>query len=229
LDGGAAAPTTIPSGRICNAMAFVPVANVAHITLEGVVDRQQTINDLYFEVSGGGITPTNLLNITSAAAIWFQIQLSPFLSDNWAALRARGRDLTSAGSFIAEANASAPGGVANEAAPNNVAACIKLASAVAGRSFRGRNYVPAVPNSEITLNTMSPSFISNVENAYNQLVGPGVFLAGWQLVVVSRFTGGSPGVPSVPRVSGVVTPVTLAVFVNPFVKSMRSREVGHGK
>jgi hypothetical protein len=210
-------------------MTFVPVANVAQITLEGTVDRQQTINDIYFEVSGGGITPTNLLDITSAAAIWFQTQLAPLLSENWSAIRARGRDLTAPLSFIAEATAVATGGEANEAAPNNVAACIKLGTAVAGRSFRGRNYVPAVPNSLIVLNTMDPSFISNVENAYNMLIGAGTFLAGWQLVVVSRFTGGSPGVPSVPRVAGIATPVITASFVNPFVKSMRSREVGHGK
>ena len=210
-------------------MAFVPVANVAQITLEGSVDRQQTINDLYFEISGGGITPTNILDIVSAAAIWFQTQLAPLLSENWSSVRARARDLTTPLSFVAEATAVATGGVANEAAPNNVAACIKLGTAVAGRSFHGRNYVPAIPNSVITLNTMDPSFISNVELVYNQLLGAGTFLAGWQLVVVSRFTGGSPGVPSVPRVAGIATPVTFAGFVNPFVKSMRSREVGHGK
>jgi len=210
-------------------MAFVPVANVAHITLEGSVDRQQTINDLYFEISGGGITPTNILDITSAAAIWFQTQLAPLLSDNWTALRVKGRDLTSALSFVAEASAVAVGGVANEAAPNNVAACIKFATALAGRSFRGRNYVPAVPNSVITLNTMDTTFINAVESAYNLMAGPGSFLPGWQWVVVSRFTGGSPGIPSVPRVAGIATPVANSVFVNPFVKSMRSREVGHGK
>jgi hypothetical protein len=210
-------------------MPFVPVPNVAQITLEGTVDRQQTVNDLYFEISGGGITPTNLINIVGAAGIWFQNEIAPLLSENWSSIRARGRDLTSPLSFIAESPCPATGGVATEAAPNNVAACIKLATATAGRSFRGRNFVPAIPNSVITLNTMDSAFIGTVEFAYGLLIGAGTFLAGWQLVVVSRFTGGSPGVPSVPRTTGIATPVIAASFVNPFVKSMRSREVGHGK
>jgi hypothetical protein len=210
-------------------MPFVPVPNVAQLTMEGVVDRQQTINDIYFEISGGGITPINLKALCDAVHVWFTGQLAPLLSENWQTVRTRARDLTTALSFIAESGGTAVGGVAVEAAPNNVAACIKLSSAVAGRSFRGRNYVPAIPNSLVTLNTMDPAFITDVETAYNGLVGAGTFLAGWQLVVVSRFTGGGPGTPSVPRTSGLATPVALASFVNPFVKSMRSREVGHGK
>jgi len=230
VDRGRAAPYLIPAGgKPGNAMAFVPVPNVALTTLEGFVDRQETINDLYWEISGGGITAVNLQPLCAAVMNWWNTNLAPLLSENWSTSRVRGRDLTAPLSFIAEAAAPQAGGVAVEAAPNNVAGCIKLGSGVAGRSFRGRNFVPAIPNSVITLNTMDPTFISDVEAAYNMLVGAGTFLAGWQLVVVSRFTGGGPGTPSVPRTSGIATPVTLCSFVNPFVKSMRSREVGHGK
>jgi hypothetical protein len=210
-------------------MAFIPVPNVAQITMEGAVDRQQTINDIYFEVSGGGITGVNLFAITFAVATWFAGTFAPLLSRDWAAVRVRGRDLTAANSFIAEAGAAAVGGIDEEAAPNNVAACIKLATAVAGRSFRGRNYIPGIPNSKVTLNTLDAGFIADFENAYSSLTGAGTFLAGWEMVVVSRFTGGGPGVPSAPRVAGIATPVTAGIFTSPYVRSMRSREIGHGK
>jgi hypothetical protein len=210
-------------------MAFIPVPNVAQITLEGIVDRQETINDLYFEVSGGGINPTNLFSITSAVATWWLGNLVPLLSRDWASSRVRGRDLTLANGSVAELSAGNIGGVDQEAAPNNVAACIKLRTSVAGRSFRGRNYIPGVPNNLITLNTLDNTFMNDVETAYNLLTGAGTFLAGWQMVVVSRFTGGSPGVPSHARAAGIATPVTSCLFASPYVRSMRSREIGHGK
>lgn len=210
-------------------MAFIPVPNVAHLMLEGSVDRQMTINDLYFEVSGGGVSSANLSALTGAVQGWFTGTLAPLLSRDWSTIRTRGRDLTAQNSFVAEASGTEPGGVDVEAAPNNVAACIKLGTSVSGRSFRGRNYIPALPNSLVELNTMDPAFAANLIGAYISLVGAGVFFAGWQLVVVSRFTGGGPGVPSHPRAPGIATPVVQVSFPTPFVKSMRSREVGHGK
>lgn len=210
-------------------MAFIPVPNVAQLMCEGSVDRQMTINDLYFEVSGGGITVVNLSTIVSAVHFWFTTLVAPLLSRDWTTIRTRARDLTTQNSFVAEAAGAVVGGVDEEAAPNNVAACIKLGTAVSGRSFRGRNYIPALPNSLVNLNTLDATFAANLIGVYAGLVGPGTFEPGWQLVVVSRFTGGGPGVPSAPRVTGIATPVQQVSFPTPFVKSMRSREVGHGK
>jgi hypothetical protein len=210
-------------------MAFIPVANTAAITMEGTVDRQMTINDIYFEVSGGGVTGVNLEALTFAVANWWSGNIAPLLSRDFQCVRVRGRDLTTVNSFVAEAGALAVGGVDEEAAPNNVAACIKIKTAVSGRSFRGRNYIPGIPNSMVALNTLDPAFINAAQSAYNLLPGAGTFLAGWEMVVVSRFTGGSPGVPSHPRVAGIATPVTGCSFSSPYVRSMRSREIGHGK
>jgi hypothetical protein len=210
-------------------MAFIPVPNVAQITLEGSVDRQMTINDIYFEISGGGITGVNLFGLVSTVATWWLSSVITQLSNDFAGVRVRGRDLTAADSFIAEIGAPNIGGVDEEAAPNNVAACIKIATALAGRSFRGRNYVPAVPNSMITLNTLDPAFITAIELAYNQLPGAGTFLAGWQMVVVSRFSGTDVNGDPIPRAAGIATPVVSCLFASPFVRSMRSREIGHGK
>lgn len=203
-------------------MPFQPVPNVAKTVLEGVVDGQLTDLDLHWEISGGGITSINLATLTDAVHVWFGSILAPLLSDDWAATRTIGTDLTTINGPRREAGGTTAGGVSGEANPNNVAACVSLVTANRGRSFRGRNFVPGIPGTVVTLNTLDPTFISDLLTAYFGLIGPGTFLAGWQLGVVSRVQGG------VVLTNGIITPVVDVVMVTNTVKSMRSREVGHG-
>lgn len=203
-------------------MAFQPAPDIAQLVLEGTVDQQQTINDIYFKITAGGITPTNLGDLVAAGAGWFSTQLAPLLSENWSTVRVIGTDLGSPIGSRVEGSVTFPGGVSGEAVPNNVAACISLRTAQRGRSGHGRNYVPAIPNSLVTLNTIDPDLIGNLVSAYNLMVGPDSFLPGWQMVVLSRFTGGAP------RANGVGIPILTASMVGNSVRSMRSREIGHG-
>jgi hypothetical protein len=203
-------------------MPFQPVPNVAQLRLEGRVDGQQTINDVYFEISGGGITPLNLLVILANVSNWWQTAVVPLLSNNFSSLRVTAIDLTTVSGPSVEQATATVGGVGAEAAPNNVAACVSLRTASRGRSYRGRNFVPGIPNSVITLNTLDSAFISDLVDAYTQLVGPGTFVPGWQFCVVSRQNAG------VIRPSGLPIPITSVSMVGNSVRSMRSREIGHG-
>lgn len=203
-------------------MPFQPATGIAGIRFQGSVDSQITINDVYFEISGGTITTTNLQTLTLLSMGWFINELAPLLSEDWSTGTVTGVDLgVPDGALFSTTNVLA-GGVAGEAAPNNVAACINLSSANRGRSGHGRNYVPGVPNSVITLNTMTPTFMANVTSAYEILMGAGTFIAGWQQVVLSRVTGG------VARAVGLGFPVVSVGFKRATVSSMRSRSVGHG-
>jgi len=206
----------------CNAMAFIPVPDTALVQLEGRVDGCVTINDLYFQITGGGITPVNLQALVVAVEAWWSANVIPALSEDWVSVRVVGTDQGSATGPRVESSGGDPGGVGGEAAPNNVAACISFRTAQRGRSARGRNFIPAVPNSLITLNTLDPTFITQMTDAYNELAGPGTFLAGWEWVVASRYTLGAP------RTTGVAIPIVAATFTTPYVRSMRSREIGHG-
>jgi len=203
-------------------MAFQAVPNVAQTRIEGVVDSQLTINDLYWEISGGGINAVNLATLVGAVVNWTQTQLCPLLSDDWTAVRVVGIDLTTQTGPEVEGIVNTVGGVSGEANPNNVAACISFRTAQRGRSFRGRNFVPAIPGSVVTLNTLDPSFMADLDTAYGNLMGAGVFTAGWQWGVVSRVSGG------VPRANGIISPIIQTVFTSDKVRSMRSREVGKG-
>lgn len=181
-----------------------------------------TLNDLFFEISGGGITPTNIFNLVDAVAGWMATSYAPQLSEDWSGVRAVGFDLGSVDGPYAEVASTAVGGVASESSPGNVAACISFRTAQRGRSARGRNYVPGVPNGSVTLNTMSAGFMDNILLIYQALVGPGEFVPGWQWVVCSRRNAG------VLRPAGIAIPITSVTFTTPYVRSMRTREVGHG-
>lgn len=203
-------------------MAFQPAPNIAQIQVVGRVDGQVTINNLYFEVSGGGITAVNLEAITIAVQNWAVSQLAPELSEDWSFERAIGVDLTLVDGARVEVANPTPGGIAGEAAPNNVACCVSFRTSARGRSYRGRNYIPGIPNTVIDLNAMDPAFLSSISGTYSLMIGAGTFEAGWQWVVLSRQTGG------VPRANGIGSPVTSVTFSTPYVRSMRSRSVGRG-
>jgi len=203
-------------------MAYQPVPNVAQCQMVGTVDGQVTINDIFFEISGGGITSANLGTLAGAVALWFSSTLAPLLSDDWSAQRVIATDLTTSTGPRVDVGAAAPGGVSGEAVPNNVAACVSFRSGSRGRSARGRNYVPGIPGTLVTLNTLDPTFINDLVTAYQGLMGAGTFLAGWQWVIVSRVTAGAL------RPTGVALPVLNVLMVGDSVRSMRSREIGHG-
>jgi hypothetical protein len=187
----------------------------------GEVDGQLTINDLSF-VNSAGVTELNLFNLVSDMLTWFTGTLAPQLSHDWSTTRVVGTDLSNPVGPRIEASSNTPGGVSAEAAPNNVAACVSLRTAQRGRSGHGRNYIPALPNTLVDLNTLDSAFATNLLIAYSALIGAGSFSAGWQLCIVSRETGGAA------RPVPITIPVTGVTFVTNKVKSMRSREVGHG-
>ena len=205
-----------------NAMPFVANPNTAQVRLQGVVDSQITINDLYFELSGGGINVANLTTLAVTLEDWWSLNVANLLSFDWSTTRVSALDLSSLTGPSVDVPSSTVGGVSGEAAPNNVAAAVSFRTASRGRSARGRNFVPGIPNSEITLNTLDSGFIGDLLSAYNLLVGAGAFIAGWEWVVASYVSAG------VPRVTPLNFPVTSAIMVGNSVRSMRSREIGHG-
>lgn len=200
---------------------YIPVVDTAHLQIEGRQDGQMTLNNLYFFASGG-VDVTGLSGLAINLAAWVNDELAPLLSQDWSALRVRATDLTTQNGPSVEFFATATGGEASEAAPNNVAACVSFRTAQRGRSARGRNFVAGVPNNKITLNTLDSTWRTDLITAYATLAGAGSFFLGYELCVVSRYSGG------LPRAAGLAIPVTSVTMVGNSVRSMRSREIGHG-
>jgi len=210
-------------------MAFVPSATEVRAQLEGRIDGQTTINDLYFSLPGGYIL-SDIQSLAVNLEDWFVLSLAPLLSQDWAALSLHVRALNVPAGFVVDRPAVATGGVAIESAPSNVAACVSFRTGIAGRSFRGRNYVPGIPNSVLTLNTMSDTFMIDVRQAYELLLpGGGALPGGWIWGVESQFSGTDINRKPIPRAAGVFTPIVSVLFVDPTVDSMRNRLPGRGK
>lgn len=114
--------------------------------------------------------------------------------------------------FITPAQA---GGVGAGSEPSNVALCVSLRSALAGRRFRGRKYFSGIPVGAVTDNSISPTTADPIVNAINGLITD-LATAGFPLQIVS-FTG----LTSVP--------VVTALVVDYFVDSQRRRLTGRGR
>lgn len=212
-------------------MAVVLTADTMEVIIQGRVDQQITLNTLWFQKAGGAITPSDVVAVTTAVGNWFSGTLAPLLSQDWAAETVHGQDWSVGAGAVAEFSVGPTvGGVGSEAAPNNVAACLSFSGGSAGRFARGRNYIPALPNALVTLNTLDNGFMNDLLTAYGQLLPAGaVDLSGFVWVVNSRFSGVDVDGKPIPRGAGLTTQISNVVFKTPFVRSMRTREVGKGK
>lgn len=202
-------------------MPFQPAPSIASVVIAGVMDGQLVeLTSSWF--ASGGISEASLQALTDGVSGWFAGTVLPLLSRDVSGGTVRAVDETTATGPVAQTGFTGVGGVDQESAPNNVAACISFRTAQRGRSARGRNFVMGIPNSLITLNTLDAGFMGDIQTAYELLIGAGAFVSGWQWVVLSRVTGG------VPRANGIGIPITSVSFTTNKVRSMRSREVGHG-
>lgn len=204
-------------------MAFIPVENTAQVRMEGRVDNQQVINDLYFRHTTGAIAAADLLALNTAISSWNVGQLMTILNEAYSGVACHARDLTTAIGFTSDVPMSGTGGVSGEAAPNNCTMAVSFRTSLSGRSNRGRNYVPCLTNSQVTGNNIDTTWAQSVVDAYAQLLfGGGALPAGWVWVVVSRFTGG------LPRVAGTFQEVFSVLVTDLVVDSQRRRLPGRG-
>src|SRR6185369_1157557 len=141
-------------------MAFqaVPFAVLAQVRNK-LPDNQDYIVDLAFTRGTTDPTVLEMFALGDNLDQWWKNDVLPFLSDTVTYLEVFCALLTTISSFrTASTSGSTTGSIATEQAPNAMAACISLRTGLAGRSFRGRNYVSGVPNAEIDVNHMSTTF-----------------------------------------------------------------------
>jgi hypothetical protein len=204
-------------------MPFVPVPNTAMFEMRYLWGGQHVENTLYFE-SSAAMNTTLQAAINTALVAWWTNDLGPNLTDQIELIEVFSTDLTTATSPVVSTpvTPSLPGGLTGDSAPNNCAFCVSFRTAGRGRSSRGRNYVPALDEGLIQQSILDTTYVSNLVTAYQALQGAGLFVAGAEWVVVSRFSGGAP------RVTGLAQPVTAVIAVDAVVDSQRRRLPGRG-
>jgi len=104
-------------------------------------------------------------------------------------------------------------------APNNVNFRVDFKTGLSGRAYRGWNSVCGLPTQVLDRNNIDITWADNVKRAYEQL--PLIALAHqFDWVVVSRFDAG------LPRVAGIVTPITTVSYKDLIIDSYRRRIPG---
>lgn len=206
-------------------MPFVPFEDCVAVKIEGRIDSQMTLNTLNFRSSIGPRSAVDVQTLNVAIASWVEDNLAPQLNVGWTGVRCIAQGLTNANGLQAETSiAHVTGGITGEAMPNNVSMAVSFRTGSAGRSRRGRNFVPALSDSVVDGNNIDIDWATAVVNAYGELLfGAGVLPGGWIWVVLSRFTNGEP------RVTGEFHEVFSVVLSDLIVDSMRSRLPGRGR
>lgn len=203
---------------------FIPVPNVASVeliyTLNGVV-----MENVFHVQKGSPFTLAQLQALRGTVNTWESSFFTGFRSSQSQLSRIRTKALDSAGSPTEDffLPTPRPGANVTTALPGNVTWSVKLATGLAGRSFRGRWYVIGLATNQLgaTSNQINVptgnSIVSSLNSLLSALAG-----AGYTLGVVSYRTGGAY------RTTGLFTTALSWTPVNYDLDSMRRRLTGRG-
>lgn len=204
-------------------MAFIPVADTVLVELRFDYFGQKIENTLYFRKLGGS-SVAQAIGLMNDLEVWWTSLLSNYLSQDISLRELNVTDLSSVSGYSVSQAAPTPnpnGNVAAAGMPGSVALCVSFRTPNRGRSFRGRNYVAGIAETNIVGNTVDSAVVAGVLGSY-QGIPSSIVSSAWDWVVVSRFNGGAP------RVAGVATDVTSVIIVDDFVDSQRRRLTGRG-
>lgn len=137
-------------------------------------------------------------------------------------IKARALDTPASPIFIFTLPAPRAGGINATPMPGNVSFCVTLQTGLAGRSQRGRIYMPGVTTATIgntpLNNTVGVAYANGCVAALNALIGLVAAIgAGYALVVTSFRSGGAW------RANGANSVILNAAYADLFIDSMRRR------
>lgn len=199
-------------------MPFVPVPNTVGVEVRMIQDSQRIENTLYFRKAAGWLA-VDVPVLFNELLLWWTVDLAPHLNVSVQLNEFQITDLSTQTGFGFTIPAPAPkptGGRAGAGLPNNCSLAITFRTALRGRSFRGRNFVPGLVDVDVSANTLSGVTVGQIEAAYTNLIARAVTVGAiW--VVVSRFHNNSP------RVTGITTDITAAGATDAIIDSQRRR------
>jgi hypothetical protein len=171
---------------------FQPAPDCVQVTVEGSLDGQLTINDLFFRSSIGPRTPADVLALTAAIRDWYETSIAVMLNHNWEGRVVKGKGLSSPNPITALVSMTGVvGGETGDQLPNNCSMAVHFGTGLAGRSFSGRNYVPVLDRDDVVGNFIDSTWATAIVGGYQQLLFPSVVVPdGWIWVVISRVQGG---------------------------------------
>ena len=201
---------------------FVPAPDCVVTTFLMEMDGQPVAVMPTFRKRVPPITIFNLTTFNSAIDTSFVTNVLPLLSQDvtYRLTQSRRQNVIS---DIAASTAANDGEVGEEgvALPSGCCARIEVGTGFYGRSNRGALYMPGVPRTKVTLNTLNEAWVQDLIDAWAQ-VATDAFTAGWQFVVRSKFTGNTP------RVVALVQDQTAFAYHDLVVDYQRRRKPDPG-
>lgn len=183
-------------------LPFVPFPNCAEVVIRGIMAARPAF------VTFGVTKPTpysasDLHDLNTDINSWWAAQVQGLVGSNFTIVDYKATGLTTSVDpvDVLPCLVACSGSGAGSVEANQVAVVITKHTALRGRSYRGRNYWPAVLSSSLfTGRTLGAVAVAQWNSAYSNLPG---FLAahGGVEVVLSRYNAG------VRRTVGVATPI----------------------
>lgn len=149
-------------------------------------------NVLNFKTTAGvAFTLGDLSNLADTLEAWFTGHLDGVMSTGFSLLNIELRGLASAESPYYVRTVGLPGVVAGDALPPNVAACVTMSTGLTGRSARGRMYWGGMSEVQQDGGALVSGVVTGLNDACAALLTALDGDGSYDLVVLSRFTGGA--------------------------------------
>lgn len=171
---------------------FVPLEHGIQAELVWRLGGKIISNRLWFVVVAGDPTTADLIAVGDGVAAWARDNLVPCLSQDIRLLEVRTYDATVAypGPQVITF-AGMDGGATEGSYSANVAIKIEFQTQTPPAIWLNWNFIPGIPLSAVTLNTIEPSFINCVEDAYITLLDVfSLFVYRWE--ATRAVVGGTP-------------------------------------
>ncbi len=210
-------------------MAFQPCPETAECRLQGIMYSQQVENVFHVRISTSP-TLSDLNAIVSAINDWATGTYANHMSNDlhWQQLVVT--DLNVPGGIQVTHDMTGEGGGVIDARvkTNQDTFAVSFKTGLAGRSFRGRVYVLAVPSGYYnTANTLDPLNAAAYVTMFNTLKED-LATATYPLGVLSRYNKDAVPTPPHKRTEGLLTDVVTVTAADNIVDSQRRRLPGRG-
>jgi hypothetical protein len=203
---------------------FIPIADTVRTSLVYLMEGQYLVNTLHFKFATQPTT-TDMTNLNTALQTWYssawKIVLSGYLGITQ--INTVGLWAANAPGVLYSYATPELGSVTGLPFPNDITWCASIRTALRGRSFRGRLYVPGIALSRQNSsapNTTTSTIAGFFTTALSYLLTP-ANIANFVWVIASRYAN------KLPRVAGITTPVT-AITGDLTFDNQRRRLPGRG-
>lgn len=199
------------------------VENACQLAIEHRQSGQKALCTLHL-LGPSAFNSGDLDELCETAAESWGAQLMPGMSFKAAVLGATARGIRGEGDALGTYTLSSPqaGAITNESERPQEAVCIKLSTGLSGAGFRGRMFLPGIPNNVVDEGLLDTTY----------RLGRATALSGW-LNYIKGNTAFEPVIISyyrekVLRATPVVTPIQKGESVTNYPSKLSSRTPGSG-